>query len=1240
MSSFSDKLAMFQKNSKKINIGNKNNEGINNNNNNNKVNENFRMLKIDEKIKTKEKEENKENKVIMNNLKKRNSIPINDIVENNDDDKKQIEKNKIGNNNQNNVKKQLSVFENKVKNNNFKNNNINRGTIKENLPKNNSNQKNINSTYNPKQIIQQLEKKVIENKTDNINKINNSNNLKNQLNIFESKVKNEEIKDNTKQENKEKEIKEKKIKVNAEKKISEGKNNIKKINSIEIVDKSYKSSNKALNKINIEDNKFDIKSMINNFNNPSNQQKIQNDSILRRSEVIMHKPAHIKNININKENKENINKKPEYKKDNDVSKPIANANNENPTKISNIDKNNKNDNNSSMKNDKKKDNSKNNYNNENITKTEPNISQRTTSEILSPSSILNYPKENDFSLNLTNTKEIFLSKETIPESDINETFTMAFFISSFNFKQPQVIEKSDELAADCGHSFCSSLPAIVPEIFARYPEKDTKDFEISDLGASICFPNGIKICFDKNEMHVNGLKNYSSILTNQVGKRYFICTYHLYFKYSYEEFMKEYEYGNSIDKTLLQAIRVKSIYIPFCICLLSKYPYFNQMEKCLESLRFTIANHRINPNEIYKLLLYLTKSIPIPPVGTRLNFPLPYYPDFIQINQPKYKDIILFGDNPSIILEYLSVEEIIIIIRLLLFEQKVLLVGNNYDIISQIAYNFSVLLYPMQWVHTFIPIMSQKMMKYLDSFLPFFNGMHISLYELASGIFENINENIFIFDFNKHNFEMNTFPNLSSKNIIKKINELIPQFPKNTLNNLTFGLGVVKAYLDKSKNSNTKNNSNNNTEENLGINIKIKQVFIQAFIEVLYDYKTYLSLINEKPIFNTKAMLEKKPKADYKFYKELTETQLFQVFIQNNPVNKNANTFFEEQLEIYENLKDKKEFKEEFINNYNITCEINEDYFITPEILENFDIKNNKKIKIQKNLKVDEYKKFLRKKYLKYDTYFRQKSILKFNKTIISDKPEFNNDKIDKNITYYVIPNTKFNFEKEKKRKTIIKRKSLLVNKLGNELDPEEKDEIRENISDVITKIFKNDEISDPDESLKLVLDSLNSDYGIALYINSLYKNKSILYKESFEFLDKLIFSSINKILNNSKISKEKKMFYFLRLMKSCDNFTKDGKSLVELVYPKLDKIQMINDFNFWKEYAKLYIEDNCSNNMTNDEKWIECLNKIEVIMPMMGLKKTMIYSTLADIGKNNIEESKFSDLMKDVIGRLKIYEV
>jgi hypothetical protein len=178
--------------------------------------------------------------------------------------------------------------------------------------------------------------------------------------------------------------------------------------------------------------------------------------------------------------------------------------------------------------------------------------------------------------------------------------------------------------------------------------------------------------------------------------------------------------------------------------------------------------------------------------------------------------------------------------------------------------------------------------------------MHISLYELTSGILENIKENIFIFNINTHNFEMNTFPDLNSKSILKKINEIVPQLPKNIYNVMSFGLGVMKSYYDKKKEM--KNFNINNIDEILPINIKIKQAFTQVFIEILYDYKEYLSVIEGKPIFNTNALLEKRPKNESNFYKEFTETQLFQMFIQNNQEDSNIKdrTVFEEHLNIYQ----------------------------------------------------------------------------------------------------------------------------------------------------------------------------------------------------------------------------------------------------------------------------------------------------------------------------------------------------
>ena len=138
----------------------------------------------------------------------------------------------------------------------------------------------------------------------------------------------------------------------------------------------------------------------------------------------------------------------------------------------------------------------------------------------------------------------------------------------------------------------------------------------------------------------------------------------------------------------------------------------------------------------------------------------------------------------------------------------------------------------------------------------------------------------------------------------------------------------MKSYYEKKKEQ--KDFNINNTEEIFPINIKIKNVFIQAFLEILYDYKNYLSVIGGKPIFNTNMLIEKRPKNDSTFYKEFTETQLFQLFIQNNTLNEpnKKQTFFEEQLEIYSKLKNKTDFREEYINNYNITCHIYKHYSI------------------------------------------------------------------------------------------------------------------------------------------------------------------------------------------------------------------------------------------------------------------------------------------------------------------------
>ena len=118
------------------------------------------------------------------------------------------------------------------------------------------------------------------------------------------------------------------------------------------------------------------------------------------------------------------------------------------------------------------------------------------------------------------------------------------------------------------------------------------------------------------------------------------------------------------------------------------------MEKCLESIILSINNNKNSLETVNELIAYIVKSIPIPCHQSEVSFSLPYYNELISIREPYFKDMIGFGDNPIIILQNMSIENIYYIFLLLIYEQKILIVGKFNDIISQMILNFVSLLYP------------------------------------------------------------------------------------------------------------------------------------------------------------------------------------------------------------------------------------------------------------------------------------------------------------------------------------------------------------------------------------------------------------------------------------------------------------------------------------------------------------------------------------------------------------------
>ena len=540
-------------------------------------------------------------------------------------------------------------------------------------------------------------------------------------------------------------------------------------------------------------------------------------------------------------------------------------------------------------------------------------------DLLLPSQTIKIPIESSLpqcTLESINYEE-YLSKLNLEgKKEIqHETFCEGFFITSFPEKNGQVIENSSKFPASCGHKACSELPSMKPEIIYRYPLNDTKNLELNNLAATICFPTGIKMCYGENKLPKQ-IKDYVTQITNQKGERYYMRTFHFYkkmdniiftkkyeihpLKHHLSKFADEYQFLEEEDYTqeivdgiqknleFCQNLGFKDIvYIPCCICLISKYPYTSELKKCLKTIYNIISTKPGLLNfEINDLIMFLIHSIPIPEKNMKIQFYIPYCNNpKIELQCPKKDDRSIMNSNFIGLFKYLSIDNIILIFRLLLSEKKILFIHDDYTELTNITNSFISLLYPFKWVHTYIPIMSDQMLKYLETFLPFVNGIHISLMKLVEKIFIEAevedNEDVVIIYIKTDQIFLSSFFKTNKNKLHKYIQSAIPLLP-----------------FEKELKKELKSIDINKKQKSQVIENKIRDAFINVFVKMFYDYEKYIVNLNNDVVFNKVLFMQNIPNKEEKtrqFYDDFIDTQLFQLFTQNI-INNNEYTYFKHKI--------------------------------------------------------------------------------------------------------------------------------------------------------------------------------------------------------------------------------------------------------------------------------------------------------------------------------------------------------
>ena len=700
---------------------------------------------------------------------------------------------------------------------------------------------------------------------------------------------------------------------------------------------------------------------------------------------------------------------------------------------------------------------------------------------------------------------------------------------------------------------------------------------------------------------------------------------------------------NNIQKNLefCQGLGFRDIvYIPYCICLISKYPYIKELENCLNTIyRIMTKEPEKLTFEINELIMYLIHSIPIPIKNMKIRFYIPYNDTKMELLCPKVDDVSIMNSTFTSLFDYLSIDNIILVFRLLLSEKKILFVHDDYTELTNITNSFISLLYPFKWVHTYIPIMSDQMLKYLETFLPFLNGIHSSLMKFVEDIFREgeveESDEVFLVYIHKDSLGEITLSSTLRKSKVK-----LSKYVQNNVLPLPFekDLKAKLKSIESQRKSLKRESKSNYSESHALLENKMRDAFIEIFVKMFHDYEKYVGILDDDVIFN-KVLFMNNINKDEKFYDEFIDCQLFQQFTQNllkdnfSYFNKKIKESKEKDKEKDKKKKDKKGDKD------NRSSNIKQEnlYIARPDYL---GIKENDKNVIEKTLK-DNYK-------------MDKKEKGEIKNRILEKVNDINPEKyINSNCLIYITPEKKdANKEEENKsnlltlkgdNKSLFKKGALLA---GGELTEKQIDRIKDDIKDFVVKIFKSEIKSADEKALKAeIFRNLETSFGRAFFVSLISNNSTniiSLQNNSFILLRDIInniLASIVTMAETEQLIEEvviliRSTKYYESEGTKKDDKKKSSKKQHETLFKNMKKkfqtVTIINQKNFWQKWYELDLKKLAQEEEPDDQTKSKLIENICKEMFEFDISKTIIKNVCDNINKSSFEEgSEMHELTK-----------
>ncbi|XP_011257996.1 DENN domain-containing protein 4C isoform X3 [Camponotus floridanus] len=328
----------------------------------------------------------------------------------------------------------------------------------------------------------------------------------------------------------------------------------------------------------------------------------------------------------------------------------------------------------------------------------------------------------------------------------------------------------------------------------------------------------------------------------------------------------------------------QSLNISKSICILSHWPFFDTFEKFLVFLH-GMVNGEPQSVPIEKYISYFLCDIPFPsPQRPRILVQLSSRNRLI-LTQPEDSALPRSGASFKQLLINLGPDNCLLILLLILTEQKILVHSLRPDVLTSVSEAIAMILFPFKWQCPYIPLCPLGLAEVLHAPLPFLIGVDSRFFDLYDPPS----------DVNCVNLDTNNIAICEDKKYLN-----IKLLPKKAARQLRNWLEILSSKIISWGKTNSSQKDRGDEDFSVdrefqqkrkeqALELEIQDAFLRFMATILKGYRSYLVPITKAPtvgttdstsLFNFQAFLRTRDKAHAKFYSMLVKTQIFARFIE------------------------------------------------------------------------------------------------------------------------------------------------------------------------------------------------------------------------------------------------------------------------------------------------------------------------------------------------------------------------